>query len=78
MRVELGKTWRSNAQLDRNDVSSSLKMREMMIPKKQRRVYHKLKRGIDKKKREVNSLHHKRRVLSALSAAKAATKPSAD
>ncbi|KAK0416073.1 hypothetical protein QR680_012283 [Steinernema hermaphroditum] len=75
MRVELGQTWQPNAQLAQNDVKHGLKLREMMIAKKHRRVYHKIKHGIEKKKREVNSLHKKREILSAMSAARAATKP---
>lgn len=75
MRVELGKTWRPNAQLEQNAVGHNLKLREMMLPKKNRRVYHKIKHGIQKKKREVNSLTNKRKMLSAMSAARAAAKP---
>jgi len=75
MRVELGKTWRPNAQLEQNAVGHNLKLREMMLPKKNRRVYHKIKHGIQKKKREVNTLTNKRQTLLAMSAARAAAKP---
>ncbi|TKR76121.1 hypothetical protein L596_017313 [Steinernema carpocapsae] len=77
MSVELGATWKPNAQLEQNTVGHDLKLREMMIAKKHRRVYHKIKHGIQKKKREVNSLHKKREILSAMSAARAAARPKA-
>jgi len=60
MRAVVGKLHRDNAQKRRNETGEQLRMREMMIPKKQRRVYHKIRRGQKKQRREVNTLTTKR------------------
>ncbi len=56
MRAVAGKFHRDNAQKRRNEEGEQLRMREMMIPKKQRRVYHKIRRGQKKQRREVRML----------------------
>lgn len=43
----------------------NLKMREMMIAKRYRRVYHKIKRGKKRQAREVNALRRKKAKLAA-------------
>lgn len=65
MRVEIGKTHRKNAQKELNEKGHNLKMREMMIAKKHRRVYHKIKRGIKRQAREVKALKEKRAKLNS-------------
>lgn len=64
-RVEVGKTKKENLQKSLNEKGHDLKMREMMIPKKHRRVYYKIKRGIKRQAREVKSLKEKKAKLSA-------------
>lgn len=65
MSVDVGKTHKENKQKKLNEEGHDLKMREMMIAKRYRRVYHKIKRGKKKQAREVNTLKMKRAKLAA-------------
>uniref|UniRef100_A0A0N5AF18 Pescadillo homolog n=1 Tax=Syphacia muris TaxID=451379 RepID=A0A0N5AF18_9BILA len=63
MHVEPGKTYRKNKQMEMDEKGHELKLREMMIAKRHRRVYHKIKRGIKRQAREVRELKQKRAKL---------------
>jgi hypothetical protein len=43
-----------------------MKLREMMLPKKHKRVYNKIKFGIKRKRKELNVLENKRRKIDHL------------
>jgi len=60
MKAVAGSTFRQNEQKRRNEEGEQLKMREMMIPKKRRRVYAKIKRGTKKRVRQTRALADKR------------------
>ena len=53
MAVETGKVFKKNKQKVLNEQGEQQKLKEMMIPKKHKRVYQKIKRGTKKKVREV-------------------------
>uniref|UniRef100_A0A914XB30 BRCT domain-containing protein n=1 Tax=Plectus sambesii TaxID=2011161 RepID=A0A914XB30_9BILA len=65
MAVEPGQLHRDNKQKSKNEEGQELKMREMMIAKKHRRVYHKIKRGTKRHAREVDTLKRKRAQIDA-------------
>ena len=56
MAVEPGQLHRDNKQKSKNVQGQEMKMREMMITKKHRRVYHKIKQGQKRHSREVRLL----------------------
>jgi pescadillo protein len=60
MHVEMGQAYKENRQKLINQKGHDLKMREMMIPKKHRRVYKKIKYGQKRSLREANKLQEKR------------------
>uniref|UniRef100_A0A915B5U3 Pescadillo homolog n=1 Tax=Parascaris univalens TaxID=6257 RepID=A0A915B5U3_PARUN len=68
MSVDIGKIHKENKQKKLNEEGHDLKMREMMIAKRYRRVYHKIKRGKKRQAREVTALKLKRAKLAAESA----------
>ncbi|CAG9530600.1 unnamed protein product [Cercopithifilaria johnstoni] len=60
MNVNKGQMHRENLQKKLNEEGHELKLREMLIPKKRRRVYSKIKRGIKRRIREEKKLNEKR------------------
>ncbi|VDK73210.1 unnamed protein product [Litomosoides sigmodontis] len=60
MNVNKGRMHKENLQKKLNEEGHELKLREMLIPKKRRRVYSKIKRGIKRRIREENKLNEKR------------------
>ncbi|KHN72215.1 Pescadillo -like protein [Toxocara canis] len=65
MSVAVGKTHKENKQKQLNEEGQNLKLREMMIAKRYRRVYHKIKRGKKRRAREVNALKEKKAKLQS-------------
>jgi hypothetical protein len=63
MRVKTAKPFKENQQKKINEKGHDLKLKEMMIPKKHRRVYQKIKFGIKRKSKEVNKLKQKRQKM---------------
>jgi len=57
------KVFNENKQKTADIEGQSLKLREMMLPKKHKRVYEKIKFGIKRKRREALLLEEKRRKL---------------
>uniref|UniRef100_A0A914DNS5 Pescadillo homolog n=1 Tax=Acrobeloides nanus TaxID=290746 RepID=A0A914DNS5_9BILA len=60
MSVKTGKVFKENLQKKLNQVGQELKLREMMIPKKHRRVYKKIKYGQKRQASEKKKLESKR------------------
>ncbi|VDN04935.1 unnamed protein product [Thelazia callipaeda] len=60
MKVRKGRMHRENMQQKLNEQGHELKLREMLLPKKRKRVYSKIKRGIKRRVREENKLNEKR------------------
>ncbi|PAV79646.1 hypothetical protein WR25_08716 [Diploscapter pachys] len=69
MRVALGKMHVKNAQIDVNEEGAQLKLREMMIPKKHRRVYHSVKKSFSRNRNTVKKLQEKRKAIDGQKAA---------
>ncbi|MFH4980761.1 hypothetical protein AB6A40_007470 [Gnathostoma spinigerum] len=65
MSVELGRTHKKHKQKEINEKGHDLKLREMMIAKKHKRVYQKIKYGIKRKARENRQLAQKRAAIDA-------------
>uniref|UniRef100_A0A1I7VK08 Pescadillo homolog n=1 Tax=Loa loa TaxID=7209 RepID=A0A1I7VK08_LOALO len=60
MNVNKGRMHKENLQKKLNEEGHELKLREMLIPKKRRRVYSKIKRGIKRRVHEEKKLNEKR------------------
>ncbi|KAL4002586.1 Pescadillo N-terminus family protein [Acanthocheilonema viteae] len=60
MNVNKGRMHKENLQKKLNEEGHKLKLREMLIPKKRRRVYSKIKRGIKRRIHEEKKLNEKR------------------
>ncbi|KAK6743961.1 hypothetical protein RB195_010952 [Necator americanus] len=60
MRVALGKMHKKNKQLEINEQHAQAKMREMMITKRHKRVYHSIRQKMKKNKSEAAKLRQKR------------------
>jgi pescadillo protein len=65
MRVEAGRTYKENPQRKINEEGHNLKLKEMLIAKKYRRAYKKIKFGMKREKRETRKLEEKRQKLSS-------------
>lgn len=63
MEVKKSRMHKENLQKKLNEQGHELKLREMLIPKKRRRVYAKIKRGIKRRVGEEKKLNEKRRKL---------------
>lgn len=61
--VKEGKSYRENPQEKINLAGQDLKLREMMIEKKHRRVYEKIKFGKKREAKEANKLEIKRKKI---------------
>ncbi|XGW15424.1 hypothetical protein V3C99_001138 [Haemonchus contortus] len=60
MRATLGKMHKKNKQLEVNQQHAEVKMREMMMPKKHKRVYHSIRQKMKKDKNQAIKLKEKR------------------
>ncbi|KAL6727115.1 hypothetical protein Aduo_009021 [Ancylostoma duodenale] len=67
MRVTLGKMHTKNKQLEINQQHADVKMREMMMPKKHKRVYHSIRQKMKKDKSEGLKLKEKRAKIQGTS-----------
>ena len=65
VRVKEGRVHKVHPQQTRNDEGAQLKLREMLIPKKHKRAYEKIKFGQKRQKREARKMHDKREKLGA-------------
>lgn len=63
MKVTTGNVYRTNKQKEKNERGQEEKLKEMMIAKKHKRVYHKIKKGIKKKNTQVKAMREKRKVI---------------
>ena len=63
MRVQKSRVFKESQQKKTNEEGHNLKLREMMIPKRHKRVYEKIKRGAKSKEKAVNNLNRKRAKL---------------
>ncbi|CAD5233003.1 unnamed protein product [Bursaphelenchus xylophilus] len=63
--VKKGRVHRENPQQKINEEGHDLKMREMMIPKRFKRAYKKIKHGQKEKKKEVRKMHAKRQTAES-------------
>lgn len=61
--VRPAKAFKQNIQMMINEEGHNLKLREMMIPKRHKRVYDKIKFGIKKKEKAVKKLSNRRKQL---------------
>ncbi|VDP14173.1 unnamed protein product [Onchocerca flexuosa] len=67
MNVNKGRMHKENLQKKLNEKGHELKLREMLIPKKRKRVYSKIKRGIKRRIHEEKKLNEKRlKILEAV------------
>ncbi|VDK62113.1 unnamed protein product [Onchocerca ochengi] len=67
MNVSKGRMHKENLQKKLNEKGHELKLREMLIPKKRKRVYSKIKRGIKRRIHEEKKLNEKRlKILEAV------------
>ncbi|KHJ98064.1 BRCA1 protein [Oesophagostomum dentatum] len=73
MRVTLGRMHMKNKQLEVNQQHAEAKMREMMIPKKHKRVYHSIRQRMKKDKSEALKLKEKRAKAQNSASADSAT-----
>ncbi|VDO18833.1 unnamed protein product, partial [Heligmosomoides polygyrus] len=72
MRATLGKMHKKNRQLEINQQHSDVKMREIMMPKKHKRVYHSIRQKMRKDKTEAIKLKTKRAQREGAAAAQEA------